>query len=352
VTVNGVTLTNSPMWNLVLRNDSYVTVTNLVVINYSDPAATIPNPSIGTNTDGIDPVGSSFVTITNINVQVGDDDVAIKSGLPLNVANGVPVPPPGDPNVAGLPTMPSHDITVSNANVTGGHGISIGSEASNGVYNVLIQNINANGSSLSEGLRLKTGRTRGSYNPGIHDITVQNFLATNVQQPILIYDYYPASGPPNEQGATSQCTATVTTNCIDPPQAIQANTPNVYNIFITGLTATGAVNQGIIAGVPESCILNVNLNNVSIATNTSSPSIGNGTFLLRNMTGTFTNVNMTSTHSPPIPAWVVQENVQATSTGTLGLASSINTPPLTTTPAGAPCAPYPPGNVYPIGFIP
>jgi polygalacturonase len=348
VTVNGITLSNSPMWNLVLRNDSYVTVTNLHVINYSDPAATIPNASIGTNTDGIDPVGSSFVTITNIDVQVGDDDVAIKSGLPLNVANGVPVPPPGDPNVIGLPTMPSHDITVANSNITGGHGISIGSEASNGVYNVLIQNINANGSSLTEGLRLKTGRTRGSYNPGIHDITIENMIATNVVQPILIYGYYPAGGPPNEQGATTQCTLTVTNNCIDPPQAIQANTPNVYNITINGLTATGATQQSIIAGVPEACINNVSLSNVSIATNTATPAIGNGTFLLRNMTGSFNNVNMTSTHSPAIPAWVVQENVQATATGTPGLASSINTPPLMTNPPGALCAP----NTYPIGTTP
>jgi polygalacturonase len=323
VTVNGITLSNSPMWNLVLRNDSYVTVTNLHVINYSDPAATIPNPSIGTNTDGIDPVGSSFVTITNINVQVGDDDVAIKSGLPLNVVSGVPVPE--DPNVAGLPTLPSHDITVANSNITGGHGISIGSEASNGVYNVLIQNINANGSSLSEGLRLKTGRTRGSFNPGIHDITVENMVATNVQQPILIYDYYPAGGPPAPK--------------TDLPQAIQPNTPTVYNIFVSGLTATGAINQGIIAGVPESCIMNVVFNNVSIATSVSSPSIGNGTFLLRNMTGTFTNVNMTSTHSPtPIPAWVVQENVQVTATGsTPGLTSQITLPFM-----GPPCG-SPPG---------
>jgi len=353
VTVNGITLVNSPMWNLVLRNDSYVTVTNYHVQNYSDPAATIPAGSIGTNTDGMDPVGTSYLTISNINIQVGDDDVAIKSGLPLNVANGVPIPtPPGDPNEVGLPTMPSHDITVANANITGGHGISIGSEASNGVYNVLIQNINANGSSLSEGLRLKTGRTRGSYDPGIHDITIENMVATNVQQPILIYDYYPASGPPNETGATEQCTPTITTNCIDPPQAIQPYTPNVYNIFISGLTATGATSQSIIAGVPEACILNVNFNNVSIASNESAPTGADGTFLLRNMTGTFTNVNMTSTHSPPIPAWVVQENVQATATGTPGLTSPINTPPLTTTPPGAPCATYPPGNVYPIGYTP
>ena len=33
------------MWNLVLRNSSYVTVSNITVINYSDPAATMARTS-------------------------------------------------------------------------------------------------------------------------------------------------------------------------------------------------------------------------------------------------------------------------------------------------------------------
>ena len=38
VTVNGITLVDSPMWNMVLRNDSNVTITNYHVQNYSDAA--------------------------------------------------------------------------------------------------------------------------------------------------------------------------------------------------------------------------------------------------------------------------------------------------------------------------
>ncbi len=354
VTVNGITLVNSPMWNMVLRNSSHITLTNYHVQNYTDGTLSTPAPTTGPNTDGIDPVGSSFINISNINVQVGDDDVAIKSGLPTDVVSGVQGAAGSDPNNIGLPPMPSHDITITNATITGGHGISIGSEASNGVYNVTIQNINANGSSLSEGLRIKSGRTRGNYATGIHDITVNNMIATNVQQPILIYGYYPAGGPPVEYNTagttplTTQCTLTTTTNCVDPPQTIQQYTPNIYNITISGLHATGATSASIIAGVPEACILNVNMNNVSIATNVSSPSGAPGTFQLRNMTGTFTNVTMTSTHSPAIPAWVVQENVQVTASGTPGLTTQ-TTAPLNTTPMAAPCAAYPPGNVLPIG---
>jgi polygalacturonase len=355
VMVNGITLVDSPMWNLVLRYSSNITITNYHVQNYSDAAATIPAPTIGPNTDGIDPVGSSYITISDIAIQVGDDDVAIKSGLPTDVVSGVQQPPGSDINMIGLPTLPSHDITITNANITGGHGISIGSEASNGVYNVNIQNITANGSSLSEGLRIKTGRTRGNYATGIHDITLNNMIATDVQQPILIYDYYPAGGPPNETGFTTQCTLTTTTNCIDPPQAIQQYTPNVYNIFVSNLTATGATSSSVIAGVPESCILNVVFKDVSITSTAAGPAGANGTFQLRNMTGTFDNVNLISTRSPAIPGWVVQENVMATATGGTpfpGGATSVNTPPLATDPPGAPCAAYPPGNVYPIGFIP
>lgn len=355
VTINGITLVDSPMWNLVLRNDTNVTISNYHVMNYSDPAATIPAPSIGTNTDGMDPVGTSFLTVTNVNESVGDDDVAIKSGLPTDVVAGVQGAPGSDPNEAGIPKMPSHDITISNSTITGGHGVSIGSEASNGVYNVNIQNISASGSGLSEVLRIKTGRTRGNYATGIHDITVKNVVATGASQPILVYDYYPASTPPTE---------TATPSTWDPPQAIQQFTPNVYNLTISGLTATGATSPAIISGVPESCILNVVLNNVSITTNTAgvTTAVPNalpaGMFQLRNVTGTFTNVTQTSTHSPAIAPWAEQENVQVTTAGTTPAlpfpytGPGTGTQPLATTPPGATCATYPPGNVYPIGTTP
>jgi len=355
VMINGITLVDSPMWNMVFRNDTNVTVSNYHVQNYSDPATTIPNPSIGTNTDGMDPVGTSYMTVTNVNEAVGDDDVAIKSGLPTDVVSGIQGPPGSDPNQVGLPKMPSHDITVANANITGGHGISIGSEGSNGVYDVHIQNISASGSGLSEVLRIKTGRTRGNYATGIHDITVQNVVATGASQPILVYDYYPASNPPAE---------TTNSTTWDVPQAIQQYTPNVYNITINGLTATGATSPAIISGVPEACILNVVLNNVSITTNTSGVTtavphaLPAGMFQLRNVTGTFTNVSLTSTHSPVIAPWAEQENVQVTTAGTTPAlpypytGPGTGTQPLNTNPHGATCATYPPGNVYQIGYTP
>jgi hypothetical protein len=83
-----------------------------------------------------------------------------------------------------------------------------------------------------------------------------------------------------------------------------------------------------------------------------------GMFQLRNVQGTFTNVNLTSTHTPPIAPFAVQENVHVTATGTPGinslsngefLNSPVTTHPLATTPAGADCAAT---NNYPQGTTP
>ena len=78
VIVNGVLLTNSPMWNLVLRYGSNFTISNYRVVN----------PFDSPNTDGVDPVSVDGVTISNADINTGDDNVAISSGL-----GGVPPDP-------------------------------------------------------------------------------------------------------------------------------------------------------------------------------------------------------------------------------------------------------------------
>jgi len=322
VTVSGITLADSPFWTMAARYSSHLNISNYHVQNYTTPQLTGPASLYG-NTDGFDPVGSSYVTINNFTVQNGDDIIAIKSGLPLWVQSGVQGAPGSDPNeinAAGiyLPQMPSHDITISNSTLAGGgnSGISIGSEASNGVYNVLLENLhevpNAQGAGTSVVLRIKTGRSRGNYAIGDHDITVQNVTAVSTPQPIQFYSYYPNSAPTESTNPTSW----------DPPQAIQPYTPNVYNITFNNLTATGATSPLVMTGVPESCILNVTMNNVSITdstggTTTAEPhTLPAGMFQLRNVTGTFTNVKLTSTHAPAIAPWAEQENVQVKTAGT------------------------------------
>ena len=111
--------------------------------------------------------------------------------------------------------------------------------------------------------------------------------------PINISDHYPGNAVPHEPPYY-------------PAEKITATTPTIHDIAIRNLVATGARMASIIAGLPESCIHHVTMNNVSIQT--SSPGME-----LRHMTGTFTNVTIT----PPAPntPFVLQENVTVATAG-------------------------------------
>jgi polygalacturonase len=270
VTISGVTLKNSPMWNQALRFSNDIT----------ESGVTINAPANAPNTDGVDLVGSTNVTLSNLNISVGDDNIAIKSGLPID---------PTDPKQKGLPQMATSQVQVTNIIAGEGHGISIGSEASNGVNNVTIQNVHF--TYTGNGLRIKTGRDRGGQ---IYNIVAKELVMAGVAVPITINAYYPAAGGPSEPP-------------YQPAAPITATTPYVHDITIDNVVATGAIAQSIIEGLPESCIHNVTLNSVSIQTS------GTG-INLRHMTGTLTNV--TSTPAPPNPPFVVQENVTVATAGT------------------------------------
>lgn len=272
VSVSNVTLANSPMWHLALRFSNKINVTGLTVLS----------PGTSPNTDGIDLVGSTNVTIANANLSDGDDNVAIKSGLPLNAQV------PNDPKEAGLPVQPTSNVVITNSVIGNGHGISIGSEAAYGVNTVLIQNLTYTGT--ADGFRIKTGRDRGS---NIYNVTLRNIVMTNVALPLSIQAFYPGSAAPNPPPA---------------PITPTASTPYVHDVTISGLTATGATAQSVIEGLPESCLLRVNLSNGSIATS-------NKGLALESLTGTFNNVSSTPGNGPSVP-FVVNENVSILSQGT------------------------------------
>jgi polygalacturonase len=291
IRVSGVTLQNSPMWHLVFRWSSHASVTGV----------TVSAPGTAPNTDAIDIVGSTDVVVADVHLSVGDDDVAIKSGLPLDAEI------PNDPAEVGLPVHATAHVLVTDAVLGTGHGISIGSEAAYGVHDVAIRNVTWNGT--SDGFRVKTGRDRGSQ---IHAISLSNLVMTNVPLPLSIQAFYPGSAAPSPDEAPITPTAT---------------TPYVHDITISGLTATGATSQSVIEGLPESCMLRVNLRDVSITT--SNKGLG-----LENMTGTFDNVVITPSNGPATP-FVVNENVTVVKAGT--------TPAFADAPAitAVPCASQP-----------
>ena len=177
------------------------------------------------NTDAIDPFSSSNVRIEHVYADVGDDDVAIKSGQ----ANS-----PG-------PDAPSKDISISDCTFMHGHGLSIGSEISGGVENVHASRVHFKGT--ANGVRIKSNRDRGG---DIGNFDFRDLTMEDVGTPILITEYYPKI--PDR----------------DSTQPATRLTPRFHDISVTNLTATGANTAGFVVGLPESPITSVTFSNVHI----------------------------------------------------------------------------------------
>ena len=218
VLIEGVTIENSPMWQVVPYYSNDVTIRDVRIL------AAIPSP----NTDAIDPFSSSNVLIENVYSDVGDDNVAIKSGM---------INSPG-------PDSPSRNITVRNCIFMHGHGLSVGSELSGGAQNILAENIEFNGT--DNGIRVKANRDRGHP---VYNLVFRNIKMKDVKNALIISEYYPRVMPPDGVSAAP----------------VGRLTPHFSNIVLQNVTAVDSKNAGAIVGLPESPVKDVVLDNVSIS---------------------------------------------------------------------------------------
>lgn len=222
VRVEGVTIQNSPMWQLVPYYSNNVVIRNVRILA----------PQHSPNTDAIDPFSSSNVLIDHVYSDVGDDNVAIKSG---------PINSPG-------PDDPSRNITIRDCTFMHGHGLSIGSELSGGAHNVLAERISFEGT--DNGIRVKANRDRGN---DVGNFVFRDITMKNVRNDIIISEYYPKVMP--AEGAVAE--------------PLTRLTPLFHDIVIENVVATGEGNAGAIVGLPESPVRNVVLRNVKIEAKTS-----------------------------------------------------------------------------------
>lgn len=227
VRIEGITVQNSPSWQIVPYYSDDVTIRNIRIL--ADPHSP--------NTDAIDPFSSSNVRIDNVTADVGDDNIAIKSGA---------INSPG-------PDAPSHDIFISNCTFLHGHGLSIGSEIAGGAYNITATNIHFTGT--DQGIRIKANRDRGN---DVGHLTFRDLDMHDVRTAILISEYYPKVLPAAD----------------DQPAPVTRLTPHFHDIVIENLTAIGSSVAGVVVGLPESPVRGVVLRNVSIASRTGM-TIGN-----------------------------------------------------------------------------
>ena len=219
VRVEGVTIQNSPFWQLVPYYCDDVLIRNVRIL--------APNPS--PNTDAVDPFSSSNVRIDHLYADTGDDDIAIKSGA-INS-------PGGDD--------PSRDITITDCTFKHGHGLSIGSEIAGGVRNILAERIHFEGT--DNGIRVKANRDRGN---DVSNLVFRDIDMKDVKNPLVISEYYPRILPPD--GGVE-------------PAPVTRLTPHFHNIVLQDVTATGATMAGAIVGLPEAPVTDIVLTNVILS---------------------------------------------------------------------------------------
>jgi len=184
-------------------------------------------PDRSPNTDAVDPFSSSNVHIDHLFADVGDDDIAIKSGA---------IGSPG-------PDDPSRDITITDCTFLHGHGLSVGSEIAGGAQNIVAERIHFVGT--DNGIRVKANRDRGN---DVSHLTFRDIDMKDVKNALIISEYYPKVLPPDGEAA----------------QPITRLTPHFHDIELDNVTATGSTSAGAIVGLPEAPVSGVILNNVKI----------------------------------------------------------------------------------------
>lgn len=219
VRMDGIRLINAPKFHFVPSECEDVDIDGVTVLA----------PERAANTDGIDPSNCRNVTIRNCLIDVGDDNVALKSGR----------------KVAGR-EFGCENVTVANCVLKHGHGVSIGSETVGGVRNLVVTNCTFE--DTDNGLRIKSRRGRGGV---VENITYTDITMTNVHPAISIASYY--------QQSTH---AKFPTD--DVAQPITETTPIFRNITFRNVIATSTREAGLIVGLPEAPVTNVLLENVRI----------------------------------------------------------------------------------------
>ena len=220
ILVEGVTIQNSPMWQLVPYYSSDIVIRNIKVLA----------PQHSPNTDAVDPFSSSNIVIDHLYADVGDDDIAIKSG---------PANSPG-------PDSPSRNITITDCTFLHGHGLSIGSEIAGGAQNIHAERIHFDGT--ENGIRIKANRDRGN---DVSHISFRDIDMKGVKSAIIISEYYPKI--PSPADVTSA--------------PITRLTPHFHDITIDNMTAVGSASAGVIVGLPEAPVAGLVLHNVHISAN-------------------------------------------------------------------------------------
>lgn len=213
VLIEGITLTEGPMWTL---HPLYCEDVSIRGVTFN---------TTGPNGDGIDVDSSRDVRISDCFFNTGDDCIVIKSGRNA------------DGRRIGRPT---EHVTITNCVMYKGHGaIAIGSETSGGIRDIMASNIVSRGTWY--GIRIKSERGRGNV---IENLRFANFVIDQpLVQAIEITAFY------QDQ----------------PAEPFSSRTPIFRNLAFSGITITRAAGVANIRGLPEKALEQIRFTDVTAA---------------------------------------------------------------------------------------
>ncbi len=165
VLIEGVTVVNSPMWEI-----NPVLCRNVIVRN-------VTVRSHGPNNDGCDPESCRDVLIEGCTFDTGDDCIALKSGR----------------NEDGRRLhAPIENVIIRDCEMRDGHGgVVIGSEISGGARNIFAERCRMDSPRLDRVLRFKTNSTRGGV---VERIAMRRITVGQVAEAIIAADFYYEEG--------------------------------------------------------------------------------------------------------------------------------------------------------------
>ena len=223
VVLENLHLINSAVWTVHPLRCKHVVIRGLY----------IKNPYESPNTDGIDPDSCKDVRISDCTIDVGDDCIAIKSGIETTQDK-----------------ESSERIIITGCHFLRGHGgVVLGSEMSGGIKNVVVSSCMFY--STDRGVRLKTRRGRGGT---VECIQMNNLVMENVVSPFVFNMYYYVGREEHMRFVWDKAALPVNNG-----------TPCLKDISISGVRASGCTScAGFFYGLPEMPIDGLTLSNVVI----------------------------------------------------------------------------------------
>lgn len=227
VVIQGISVQNSPSWNIHPYFSRQLRFLDLTVLN----------PKDSPNTDGLDPESCRDVEIAGIYFSVGDDCIALKSGKIYMGARY---------------QTPCADVTVRQCCMRDGHGsVTIGSEMAGGVKNLVVRDCLF--LKTDRGLRIKTRRGRGK-DAVVDGVLFENIRMDHVMTPFVVNCFYYCDPDGHSEYVRSK-----------ERLPVDERTPEIRTLVFRNINAAGChVAAAFMYGLPEKKIGKVIMEHVRI----------------------------------------------------------------------------------------